>query len=121
MINSDKQVFSAKYLVDKLDVPDKYLRRLMTDMSKNGFIKSMQGRDGGYVFAKSPNNIYLSNVVDAVEGMQNYTGCIMGHEQCSSTNPCSLHETYGPIRDELLNFLNTTSINELKNKDIMKF
>ncbi|RLD46811.1 MAG: hypothetical protein DRI86_02155 [Bacteroidetes bacterium] len=121
MINSDKEVFSAKYLVEKLDVPDKYLRRLMTDMSKQGFILSLKGRDGGYIFAKNPNSIFLSDIVDAVEGMNNYTGCIMGHEQCSSENPCSLHKSYGPIRDQLLNFMNSTSIAELENHDIIKY
>ena len=121
MINSDKEVFSAKYLVEQLDVPDKYLRRLMTDMSKDGFIRSLQGRDGGYVFAKNANEIYLSDVIEAVEGMKYYTGCIMGHEQCSNENPCSLHEKYGPIRDQLVGFLNSTTIAELKNTDIVKY
>jgi len=54
MINSDMQVFSAKYLIDSLNVPDKYLRRLMTDLSKSGFIKSLKGRDGGYILPKMP-------------------------------------------------------------------
>ncbi len=121
MINSDMEVFSAKYLVEQLDVPDKYLRRLMTDMSKNGFIRSMQGRDGGYVFAKNANEIFLSDVIDAVEGMDYYTGCIMGHDQCSSENPCSLHEAYGPIRDKLVGFLESTTIAKLKNIDIVKY
>ena len=121
MINSEKQIFSAKYLVEKLGVPDKYLRRLMTDMSKKGFINSLQGRDGGYIFAKSANDIYISDVIDAVEGMSYYTGCIMGHEKCSSENPCSLHEAYGPLRDKLVNFLETTSIAKLENDAIIKY
>jgi len=66
MINSDLQVFSAKYLADNLKIPDKYLRQLMTNMSKKGFIKSFQGREGGYVFSKNAHHIYLSDVIDAV-------------------------------------------------------
>ena len=71
MINSDMQVFTAKYLVENLDMPDKYLRRIMTDMSKKGFIKSLQGRDGGYVFAKNANKIYLLDVPDVFLGLIN--------------------------------------------------
>jgi Rrf2 family protein len=121
MINSDMQVFTAKHLVEVLNVPDKYLRRLMTDMSKKGFIKSIQGREGGYVFAKNANKIYLSDVVEAVEGMDRYKGCIMGHETCSDENPCSLHKTYAPVRDNVLNFLSSTTISELKDNNINKF
>jgi Rrf2 family protein len=121
MINSDMQVFSAKHLVETLDVPDKYLRRLMTDMSKKGFIKSLQGREGGYVFAKNASKIYLSDVVEAVEGMEKYSGCIMGFHRCSDDNPCSLHKTYGPVRDHLVEFLSTTTISALKDHTVLKF
>ena len=121
MINSDMQVFSAKYLIDTLDVPDKYLRRLMTDLSKSGFIKSMKGRDGGYIFAKNANTIHISQVIDAVEGMDKYEGCIMGFGDCSDDNPCSLHENYAPIKEQLIIFLSTTTISELKSTSILKF
>ena len=121
MMNTDADYFSAKLLVEKLDVPDKYLRRLMTDMSKFGFISSKQGREGGYTFAKEPETIFLSDVINAVEGMEHYEGCIMGHHECSDDNPCSLHKTYAPVRDNLINFLTTNTIANLKNSDIVKF
>ncbi len=121
MINSDLQVFSAKHLAEKLSIPDKYLRRLMTDMSKNGFIKSLQGRDGGYVFAKNADRIYLADVIDAVEGMDKYEGCILGHDKCSDDNPCSLHYSYAPLRDQEINFFYQTSIKALKNSKILKY
>ncbi len=121
MINNDMQVFTAKYLIDALNVPDPYLRRLMTDLSKKGFIKSLQGRDGGYVFAKNANKIYLSQVVDAVEGMEKYQGCILGFGECSDDHPCSLHTKYAPIKDELISFLLTTTISELKSPEVYKF
>ena len=121
MINSDMQVFSARFLIESLDIPDKYLRRLMTDLSKNGFIKSMKGRDGGYIFAKNANNIYLSQVIDAVEGMDRYEGCILGFGDCSDDNPCSLHENYAPIKEQLIQFLSQTTISELKSNKVLKF
>ena len=121
MINSDMQVFSARYLAGELNIPDKYLRRLMTDMAKKGFIKSIQGREGGYVFGKNANNIHLAEIIDAVEGMEKYTGCFLGFDDCSDKNPCSLHEAYAPIREQMLNLLNTTTVSDFKNKKIKKF
>jgi Rrf2 family protein len=121
MINSDLQVFSAKLLVESLNVPDKYLRRIMTDMSKYGFIKSIQGREGGYVFAKNANRIFISDVIDAVEGMDRYRGCILGFDRCSDEHPCSLHKRYSEVRDKSIEFLNTTSIATLKDQEVLKF
>jgi Rrf2 family protein len=121
MINSDMQVFTAKHLVETLDVPNKYLRRLMTDMSKHGFIKSMQGREGGYVFARNADKIFLNEVIDAVEGIDKYQGCIMGHHKCSDENPCSLHKSYAPLRDSEMDYFRRTSIKELKDNNVHKF
>jgi len=121
MINSDQQVFSAKHLIEKLDVPDKYLRRLMTDLSKSGFIKSLQGREGGYVFAKNANKIFISDIIDAVEGIDKYSGCILGHKHCSDDNPCSLHFQYAPIRDAELEMFKMTTLASLKNINISKY
>ena len=50
MAKDSSHLYSAKYLIEKLNISDKYLRRLMTDLCKAGFIKSIQGRDGGYIF-----------------------------------------------------------------------
>ena len=59
----------------------------MTDLSKAGLIKSVQGRDGGYSFNKKINNIYLSDIIDIVEGMEKYKGCVLGFDKCSDDNP----------------------------------
>lgn len=53
MAKEPEQLYTAKQLVEELNVSDKYLRRLMTDLSKSGFIRSVQGRDGGYMFIKT--------------------------------------------------------------------
>ncbi len=121
MINSDLEIFSANYLIKTLKVPDKYLRRLMTNLSKKGFVKSVQGRDGGYAFAKNADSIYLSDVIDAVEGIDKYRGCILGFSSCSDDNPCALHNKYASIRDQLITFLSTTTISELKSNEALKF
>ena len=70
MAKEPENLYSAKHLIEKLKVSDKYLRKLMTDMSKSGFIKSSQGRDGGYTFAKDIQNIFLYDIIDSVEGME---------------------------------------------------
>ncbi len=118
MINSDKQVFSAKFLIEELNISDKYLRNLLIKLSKAGFIKSIQGREGGYVFAKNADKIHLSDIIDAVEGMDKYEGCILGFKQCGKGKVCALHEQWAPIREQILDFLYNTTVADLKNRDI---
>ena len=93
----------------------------MTDMAKKGFIKSIQGREGGYVFGKSAGTIHLSEIIDAVEGIDKYNRCLLGFDDCSDENPCSLHEAYVPIREQMLTLLNNMTVADLKNNKIRKF
>ncbi len=118
--DSDK-LYSAKLLVEKLNVSDKYLRKLMTLLSKAGFIKSMQGRYGGYKFAKDIKNIYISNIIDAIEGSEKYLGCILGLDDCSDENPCSMHEVWVTTRAKLISTFEKTSLYKISQTEIIKF
>jgi Rrf2 family protein len=64
-------LYLAKYLVEQLGISDKYLRRLMTQLTKSGFIKSVQGRVGGYSSAKAPSQIASVDIIESVAGTKN--------------------------------------------------
>lgn len=121
MINSGYDVFPAGLLVKELNIPNKYLRNIMTNISKKGFIKSLRGKHGGYVLDDNARKTTLWEIIDSVDGIEHYTGCILGFKECSDENPCSLHELYNPIKNQLVYFLNTTTISDLKNNQINKF
>jgi len=121
MAKDANRSYSAKYLVEKLNISDKYLRRLMTDLTKAELICSKQGRKGGYQFAKNINNITIYQIIDAVEGMEKYSGCIMGFDDCSDEHPCSMHIIWSSMRDRLIKTFKNTTLADLKISDTMKY
>ncbi len=121
MAISDKELFSAKYLLEKINIPQKYMRRIMTDLSKHNFITSVQGRAGGYFFSKDIKTIFLIDIIDAVEGIKAYTGCVLGFYECSDENPCAMHLSWVKTRDELIHTLTNTSLNYIKNNKVSRF
>jgi len=110
MATNQQKQYTAEHLIKKLNISDKYLRRLMTQLSKAGLIKSIRGRGGGYVFAKPIDTIYLVDIINAVEESDKYTGCILGFPHCSDDNPCVLHKQWGKIKEEIMEMLSTTSL-----------
>jgi Rrf2 family protein len=121
MARDPEQTYTAKSLVGTLKISDKYLRRLMTDLTKAGFIYSIQGRDGGYAFARPISSIHLSDIVDAVESMEKYTGCILGFDQCCHENPCVMHSFWAGTREEFIRTFTTRTLDQLDFKEIFKF
>jgi len=121
MAKEPEKLYSAKYLVEQLKISDKYLRRLMTDLSKAGFISSVQGREGGYKFAKRLNEIYLSEIIESVEGMEKYMGCVLGFNQCSDENPCVMHATWSKVRAQFVKTFQNKTLADFNFNEINKY
>jgi Rrf2 family protein len=121
MAKEPDQLYSAKQLVEELHVSDKYLRRLMTDLSKSGFIQSVQGRGGGYLFNKNTKDIFLFDVIDSVEGMDKLSGCVLGFEKCSSTIPCAMHNTWQQVRTQLNKVFRETNLSDMDFDKIVRY
>ena len=49
----------------------------------------------------------------AVEGRELFTECVVGLESCNEENFCPLHEKWGPIKLGLVNFLESTTLQEM--------
>lgn len=112
-LNNETQ-FSAQNLYTKLDIPKRYLMRLLTDLSKSGFIKSTRGRSGGYVFARPLDSIYFSEVIDSVEGILSFEGCVLGNPVCPVDKPCAMHSIWEKPRQAFLETIKTTTFADLK-------
>lgn len=120
MVKDADRIYPASYLVDTLKISDKYLRRIMTDLTKAGFIKSIQGRDGGYFFNKNLEDIYLKDIVEVTEGLNKHLACVLGFEQCSDSNPCALHETFKGLRVEYAKIFENTTLANINFTNINK-
>ena len=121
MAKDKSRLYTAKYLVETLNISDKYLRRLMTILSKKGFIYSVQGREGGYLFAKELENIYLIDIIQSIEGVKKFFGCVLGFEHCSGENPCVLHFSLLKMREDFINTFSNKTLSDIDFCDVRKF
>ena len=116
MAADTEKMYTSAFLHSKLKIPKKYLQRLLTDLSKNGLISSIQGRNGGFVFAKKIEKIFISDIIDTVEGFKKEPSCFFGFEKCALENPCAMHDVWVASQQELIKVLSTTRLVDLINK-----
>jgi Rrf2 family protein len=109
--------YSAKQLNKELGIPWQYLRHLLTSLSKDGFISSTQGRNGGFKLNKKPSEISLADIVEAVEGLNSFNRCVMGFDECPFDNKCAMHETWEESRDNMIKVLKSTTLDSILKKD----
>ncbi len=116
MATREEEMYSAEYLHDQLKIPRRYLRRLLTDLTKHGFLKSSLGRNGGFVFAKELKEINFQMVLNALEGSDALTTCFLGFSCCVVDHPCVMHDTWVEARSKMIETLTNTSLADLREK-----
>ncbi len=122
MAVKQQELYSASQLIEALDVSDKYLKRILTTLSNHNVISSVQGRYGGFRLNKNIEDIHLYEIINTVEDVNKYSGCVLGLAECTCDNPCSLHDNWMPVKEELIDFFQKTNISDvIKNPQILKF
>jgi Rrf2 family protein len=115
MAKNEKAMYSALQLHRENKVPEKYLRRLLTNLSKHGFIKSIQGRQGGFTFARDISTIFLMEIVEAIDGKGAMDGCILGYEKCIFNYSCPMHNIWEETKMKVIRTLTNTSLKDIQN------
>jgi Rrf2 family protein len=104
---------NAKMISDELDIPYKYLTKIMTLLIAADFIKSIRGREGGYLMIKEASEIKILDILEAVKESINAKNCLLGIGLCNSTKKCSLHDIWEKPKQEITDMFRGTTLHEL--------
>jgi Rrf2 family protein len=113
MAEYENVVMSASQVHQDLDIPYSYLRQLLFTLAEKGFIKSEKGRNGGFVLNRKSEDIFLIEIIEAIEGTGSFDRCMMGITDCRLTKKCALHNLWAGIKRDVLDMLNKTSLADL--------
>jgi Rrf2 family protein len=113
MAGEDRKVFSAKYLYSKLGIHNRYMRRVLTQLTNMGLLRSIRGINGGFVFSRPPSAILLYEIIDATENMSSFEGCILGISDCRLTERCVMHNLWEETKQKMLSSFSATSLEQL--------
>lgn len=94
LARAPREPHSSFALHRELRIPQKYLQRLLTTLSKRALICSVRGRNGGFVLALPARRIALADIIDAVEGFDRQPQCLFGFSACRLDRPCAMHERW---------------------------
>ena len=55
-------------IAERQQIPEDYLRQLLVQLRAAGLVKSVRGPHGGYLLAKTPDEISMGEVIEVLEG-----------------------------------------------------
>lgn len=80
------------------EISEKYISRLIVDLRKAGFVKSVRGTNGGYILSRRPGEIRILDVVEVMEGPLSIVNCTEpGDRSCRRAGNCPAQQLWREI------------------------
>jgi cysteine synthase len=91
----------------------KYLHAILTELKKAGLVRSLRGRTGGYVLARSPARITLQDIFHALEGPLSLVDCLQEKGACPREGICTTRDVWSDLSRSIDEILGQTTLQEL--------
>jgi Rrf2 family transcriptional regulator, iron-sulfur cluster assembly transcription factor len=104
----------AGHLARQTGAPENYLGKLLRVLSTHGLLASQKGFGGGFRLARPAGTVTLFDVLQHLEPVARWSGCILGRAECSDQGACALHHRWAGVREAYLDFLRETTIADLQ-------
>ncbi len=83
---------SATELSRRLKIPYPFLRTILQTLNAKKILTSFKGKGGGFALARSPEKIYLTEVIKILQGPVNLAECIFRASVCPGSRTCRLRK-----------------------------
>lgn len=89
-----------------------YLEQLFSKLRKNDLVSSIRGPGGGYRLSRPLADIFVAQIIDAVNETVDVTNC-QGRGDCQDGEQCLTHVLWGDLSDQIHVFLQSISLQSL--------
>jgi Rrf2 family transcriptional regulator, iron-sulfur cluster assembly transcription factor len=113
-----ERVGAARAAAD-LNIPERYLARVMNALARDGVLVSARGAQGGFNLAVPPASLTLGTVVASFDAAGQAPQCLLREQQCGTGEPCLAHEQWHRVAGDVRRFFLTTTIADLLADDLV--
>jgi Rrf2 family protein len=104
---------NAREIAEQYDIPIELMAKVLQRLVRRGLLVSHQGTRGGYHLARTPGQISVADVIQAIEGPVVVTACTLDDAQCEQFAKCNVRDPLFKVRERILAALGECTIAEL--------
>jgi len=93
-----------------------YLEQLFARLRKEALVASVRGPGGGYSLSRAAGEIFVAEVIAAVDENVDTTRCGGAHN-CQNNQRCLTHDLWRDLSARIYDYLNRISLQELMNRN----
>lgn len=111
-IHATKGPVSLSDISKRQEISLSYLEQLFSKLRKSDLVASMRGPGGGYQLSRSLDDIFVAEIIDAVNESIDATNC-NGKGNCHQGEVCLTHHLWEDLSQQIHNFLSGISLSHL--------
>ena len=117
-LNENKGPITLSDISKRQEISLSYLEQLFSKLRKNGLVDSARGPGGGYKISRESNQIFVAEIIAAVDETVDATRC-KGKGNCKNDERCITHDLWCDLSEQIFIFLSEISLAKLVKKDRM--
>ncbi len=85
---------SLKTIEENQNISRKYLQQLMPPLKRDGLVRVVKGKGGGFLLARPPSEIKILEIIHAEEGKLVVVECVEHEDLCDFSDQCPSREIW---------------------------
>jgi Rrf2 family nitric oxide-sensitive transcriptional repressor len=111
IIGKQEAPISAAPMAEQLCASEAHIFKVLQQLVRAGMLRSKRGPHGGYVLARSADEITLMDVYEVFEGPMRRDGCLFGKETCGRLD-CILENLVEDVRMKVVDYFSATTLEQ---------
>ena len=109
--DKDETPILGRIIAEEMQIPANFLSKILHRLVQAGLIRSIRGRNGGFVMARPPSKIRIREIVELFMQLDEYKHCFLGLKKCDGA--CGLHLRWRNITEQFELMLDETTIDKI--------
>lgn len=102
-----------KDIAKREEISEGYLEHLLPSLKAAGLVNSSRGAHGGYTLAKTPSEITLREVVQALEGPLSPAECVHTPNVCQRVQSCVTRDIWKKLGEKISQTLESVTLKDM--------
>lgn len=111
-LNASSGPVSLADISSRQEISLSYLEQLFAKLRRQGLVKSVRGPGGGYQLSRPASEVFVSQIIDAVNENVDATNCA-GRGDCQDGEVCLTHHLWCDLSEQIHGFLSGISLGSL--------
>jgi Rrf2 family protein len=113
--NGSHDRLTAEQIAERRAIPLAFLSKTLGRLAEVGIVHTRRGVKGGVELNRTPANITLLEVVEAIDGPIALNQCVLDEESCRWSDSCPVHGVWCQLQSQLRAQLDSMSFSDMLN------